>query len=97
MDSVLSQTFGPAQETQVVEKKEAARARFRDNPLILIACLFAWVGMGGFLSWLVGDFSRAYGEAHATAVSLLIFSMFLIAALVVCLIRWSSFGRAELR
>src|SRR5712675_1144126 len=90
METVLSGALGAVRETEATKESVVKAAAPRHNSLILLSCLLAWLGIGGFLSWLIGDFSRAYNETNSTAISLLIFSMFFMAAVVVALIRWSS-------
>jgi len=91
MENALSGALGAAHETDVRKERVVRVAAPGHNSLILLGCLLAWLAMGGFLSWLIGDFSRAYNETNSTAISLLIFSMFFMTAVVVALIRWSSF------
>jgi hypothetical protein len=91
MEKALTSALGAAHETDVRKERVVRVATPGHNSLILLGCLLAWLVMGGFLSWLIGDFSRAYNETNSTAISLLIFSMFFMTAVVVALIRWSSF------
>ena len=92
MESVLSGTFESARETPTGQRESVSLARTRNNSWVFAGCLLAWLGTGGFLSWLIADFGKAYGEKQSVGISLLIFSMFVLSAVVVGLIRWTSFG-----
>jgi len=91
MESVLSTTFGAVRQGPAVQNEKVAIIRSKEKSWVLLGCLLAWLGVGGFLSWLVADFGEAYGQAHAIGISLLIFSMFILSALVISLVRWPHF------
>lgn len=91
MESALDTAFIKAGQTPIVQNEKVALRGSKGNPLVLAGCLFAWLAIGGFLSWLIGDFGQALGEPHSMGVSLLIFSMFILSAFVILLVRFSSF------
>ena len=91
MASPLAGTFDGIGETVVAKPTVLATTRPKYNPLVLACCLLAWLGVGAFLSWLIGDFGIAYGSEHPVAIQCLIFFMFAMSALVVLMVRRSSF------
>ncbi len=89
MERVLSTRLEGIHESSAVQSRRVAHSRSNGNSWVLIGCLLGWLGMGGFLAWLIGDFRQAYGEPDSRGISLLIFSMFVMSAFVVALVRLS--------
>ena len=90
MANPLAGTFDEIAETVVAPQMDVAIARPNRKPVILVGCLLAWLGVGGFLSWLIGDFSTTYGLENPMAISFMIFFMFAMSAFLVVLLRWRS-------
>ncbi len=91
MESALDTAFIKAEQTPIVQNEKVRLKGSKASQLVLVGCLFAWLAIGGFLSWLIGDFGQALGEPHSMEVSLLIFSMFILSAFAMLLVRFSSF------
>jgi hypothetical protein len=56
-----------------------------------LLALPGWLGVGAFLAWLVHDFSRISGLGQENLAALLILTLFVISALVIAMISWSTY------
>jgi len=75
-------------------ESEVARKTLRLFALKL-GIIAAWLGIGGFLSWLVHDFEKASGFGQERITSVLSFALFLISGFLVSVISWASYRNAS--
>ena len=55
----------------------------------------AWLGIGGFLAWLVHDFGQVSGFGQERLASVLILGLFLISGFLISMISWVSYRNAS--
>src|SRR5437870_5538564 len=82
----IAVTVWPEAKSPVINPRSIARSKpwlgFQ-NPLFPIMTLISWLGLGGFITWLLADFSRALDKPSAFLPPWSVFSLFVVAAVLV--------------